>query len=277
MHAQTGPEIYRHHSTYTDPGEYAQQIADLPANLAALCQIVQGLIVHVAWAGRYGLPEKTPLNRATLPVSKRLQLILETSPAALSEARAPSARSPGTCRDFALMLCSILRQQGVPARTRCGFAAYLSPGRFEDHWICEYWKPKEQRWAIADAQIDQLHGDHLNITFEITDVPSGEFLNAGQAWSAFRKSDAVVDSFGHGTCVGQWFLYVNLVRDLFTLHNQEVSDWDTWRSATPKSKILNHDTLSMCDRIARATEHIRGFPNGFDETLDSLQTPPWQK
>jgi hypothetical protein len=31
------------------------------------------------------------------------------------------------------MLTSILRYQGIPARTRCGFGKYFLPGHFEDH------------------------------------------------------------------------------------------------------------------------------------------------
>ncbi|WP_456781864.1 transglutaminase domain-containing protein [Bradyrhizobium sp. USDA 3315] len=38
-----------------------------------------------------------------------------------------------TCRDFSLMLCSVLRHHGVPARIRCGFGRYFAPHPFHDH------------------------------------------------------------------------------------------------------------------------------------------------
>ncbi len=275
MDTHSRPEFYRDHSAYTDPGEYAHEIAELPGDLRTLCQIVQGVIVHVSWADKHGFPDKTVLDRTTRSVSERLKLVLEACPAVLSEARSPNARSPGTCRDFAIILCSILRERGIPARTRCGFATYLAPGRFEDHWICEYWKPEAQRWSVADAQLDPLHTDHLNITFDTTDVPSGAFLNAGQAWLVFRNGDAAADSFAHGEFSGDWFLRVNLVRDLHALLNREVSAWDTWRNATPESKNLDDETIDICDRIAHATADIVGVPTGLDEIMASLRTPPW--
>ena len=277
MATQTGPEFYCAHSAHTEPGKYTKELARLPNDLLTLCQIVQGVLVHISWADKYGLTDKTTLDRTTQPVEERLKLILEACPVALSQARPPTARSPGTCRDFALVLCSMLRQHHIPTRIRCGFATYLAPGRLEDHWICEYWKPEEQRWAVADAQLNQLHKERLSIMFDTTDVPSGEFLNAGKAWLAFRKGEMAGETFGHGEYSGDWFLRINVVRDLLALHNQEVSAWDSWRGATPESKTLDDGALGMCDRIAHATENTLGVPTGFDEILDSLRTPPWHR
>ena len=40
-------------------------------------------------------------------------------------------RAVGVCRHFSLMLCSVLRSKGLPARIRCGFAPYFERHRFE--------------------------------------------------------------------------------------------------------------------------------------------------
>ena len=50
----------------------------------------------------------------------------------------------------------MLRHRRIPARLRCGFAAYFDRGRWEDHWICEYWRPAEGRWCRVDAQLDEI-------------------------------------------------------------------------------------------------------------------------
>nr|WP_246715041.1 hypothetical protein [Rhizobium sp. BK196] len=34
------------------------------------------------------------------------------------------------------MLCAFLRNKGIPARVRCGFASYFS-AEWEHHWLCE--------------------------------------------------------------------------------------------------------------------------------------------
>jgi hypothetical protein len=49
--------------------------------------------------------------------------------------------------------------------------------------VCEYWNDHERRWALADAQLDELQRAHLRIDFDVTDLPPGKFFNAAQAWS----------------------------------------------------------------------------------------------
>jgi len=51
----------------------------------------------------------------------------------------------------------------LPARARCGFGTYFWRGRFEDHWICEYWTGA--RWARVDAQLDEVQRRVLGIDF----------------------------------------------------------------------------------------------------------------
>jgi hypothetical protein len=128
------------HSLMSDPAAYAAAIADLPSDIGVLNGIVQGVLVHSDWLSEYGLDESRlpAVSRTTLPTADRLADILAKDPQALQIRRPSDRRAIGTCRDFALMLCSILRGKGVPSRLRCGFAAYFGSG-WEDHWVCEYW------------------------------------------------------------------------------------------------------------------------------------------
>jgi len=80
---------------------------------------------------------------------------------ALGTRRDPARRLPSVCRHFSTMLVSILRAQGVPARARCGFGAYFTPGKFEDHWVCEYWNAEQSRWILVDAQMDAIQRSAL--------------------------------------------------------------------------------------------------------------------
>lgn len=128
------------HSRMSDPAGHATAIADFRPEIGFLNDIVQGLLVHSSWLIEYGIDESqlSSVSRSTLPIADRLADILERDHRPLGVRRAPDRRAVGTCRDFALLLCSFLRCKGVPSRLRCGFASYFGEG-WEDHWVCEYW------------------------------------------------------------------------------------------------------------------------------------------
>lgn len=252
-HIAAMSDFYRAHGPLSEPGRFRPVFAALPSDLPALCRFIQGVVLHADWAAAYGVKDTT-LSRETLSVERRMALVGESGTTGL----APEQRTSGTCRDFALMLCCLLRERGIAARVRCGFATYFVGNPFEDHWVCEYRMEPEDRWALADAQLDTLMRDRLRIGFDTTDLPAGTFLNAGAAWTTWREGKAGADAFGHGAATGAWFMRVNLMRDLLSLNKQETSDWDAWRTLTPANKRLDDETLAVCDRIAASTRRV-GF------------------
>jgi Transglutaminase-like superfamily len=263
----------------TNPGVLAGLYDDLPGDPSALRDIVSQLIIHVSWAARYGIPSDVPMPRDTQSIADRLGLIQSIFAGSLSAQRPPDKRTFGTCRDYSLMLCSMLRQRSIPARVRCGFATYFSWAPYEDHWICEYWSSEEKRWIRADAQLDQVHRDQLAIKFNCADLPSGVFLTGGRAWGLARSGGAAIDDFGHGDAKGLWFLRVNLHRDLLALTNQHMSAWDTWRNATAHSKSLNDAETASGDHLANAIEAVECAADGITKLRQmaaNSQVPPWQ-
>lgn len=235
----------------TDPGSQTSRFDGLPREIGALCRVVQGVLLHSDWIAAYGLPASHlgPGARDTLPLSRRLVQIADADARPLTVARAANVRAIGTCRDYALMLCGILRQQEIPARIRCGFAAYLVADRWEDHWICEYRLPGESRWRQADAQIDDLLRQRLAIQFDTADLPPNRFVAAGDAWRLCRTAQADPAKFGHGTAQGLWFMRVNVVRDHFALNESETSVWDSWRQDS--RKLVSDADKAATDLIAR--------------------------
>jgi hypothetical protein len=211
-------------------------------------------VIHSDWASAYGV--SADLSRETLPIAQRMAMV----EAAGGRDLPPDRRTPGTCRDFALMTCSALRERGVPARVRCGFATYFPSNPFEDHWVCEHWREDESRWMLTDAQLDPLQREHLRVAFDPTDLPAKTFLNAGEAWTAWRATEIDASAFGHGESPGAWFLRVNLMRDLFALRKQEMSDWDAWRSIPEEAKALDDQALAEGDRIAALTSQTGHRP-----------------
>ena len=265
------PDYYAGHSAFTDPGAHATLIGGLPADVPALCRILHGLLIHEAWIERQGFDPAafSGQSRATLPVSERLDQLLAIDPRPLTIARRGESRALATCRDFALMLCAVLRQHRVPARVRCGFGTYFSGHPYHDHWVCEYWALGEQRWVLVDAELDKPHRDHLKFDFEPTDVPRTAFITGIEAWKRCRSGAMDPEQLGHGTTTGLFFARVNLARDLLALAKSETSLWDTWRAAREPHLALNSSALSFCDDLAERGEE------GAVEIAQSLTIPAW--
>src|SRR4051812_32089460 len=149
-------EFYSTQSQITDPGEHADLFQGLPQDLPTLCHIVQGLIIHIGLLKLYGVDaSKERESEADIrDVAPMLARIRELDPRPLAVARPPEKRLVGHCRVSAVLLCSMLRAQSIPARVRFGFSRYYAPGFYGDHELCEYWHPTEERWVLVDQELD---------------------------------------------------------------------------------------------------------------------------
>ena len=258
------PKRWARHGPMSEPGGGPLNFDGLPADVGALCRIVQGVLIHSDWIAAYGADESQfrTVSRETLPLAGRLGQIAALEGSPLTMERPPDRRAVGTCRDYALMLCGMLRQQGVPARVRCGFAAYFRRD-WEDHWICEYWR--EGRWHRADAQLDGIVAPRLGIGFDLADVPEDMFITAGEAWRRCRSGEVDPVLFGHGQqASGLWFVRVNVVRDHLSVSGRETSAWDTWRQATAAHHSLSEAECTEVDEMAAHPEKPAAQP-----------LPPW--
>ena len=243
------------HSAMSDTGRHHAAVTELPSGIGALNSIVQGLIIHTDWLGAYGVEESQfdRVSRETLPVADRLGLVLERDPGGFTARRPPELRTIGTCRDFALMLCGLLRSKGISARLRCGFADYFNEG-WEDHWVCEYWDEPTRQWHLSDAQLDELLKAKRNIGFDPADTPRLRFMTARQAWIACRAGKFDPGRFGHGAVKGLWFIGVNVVRDHYAINNREISAWDSWRAAPESKRVVSDEDGALLDKLAERPE-----------------------
>ncbi|HWA45595.1 MAG TPA: transglutaminase domain-containing protein [Hypericibacter adhaerens] len=250
-----GVEKWLGHNAMSDPAGHAAAIAALPSDIGSLNGIIQGLLVHSDWLAAYGLDESLlhTASRTTLPVADRLSDIFARDAQPLDVRRPPARRAMGTCRDFALLLCAVLRSKGMPARLRCGFAAYFGDD-WEDHWVCEYWDRRSGLWRLSDPQIDDLLKDRYRIGFDPADVPRRSFVTAGQAWMDCRQGKADPDRFGHGEVTGPWFMKVNLIRDHYVLNGRVTSAWDGWRAAPAARRVVEERETARLDELAAHPE-----------------------
>ena len=265
-----GLSYYVEHGPVSDPGEYGHLFKNLPAAIPDLVQLVRGVTVHVFWADRYGL--KVPAERMgelqLRSVERRLARTLELDPRPLHLWRSLDKRVLGNCRDHSLLLASLLRHQGIPARARCGFGAYFMPDHFEDHWVTEYWSREQERWVLVDAQLDAIQCKLLDIRFDTLDVPRDQFIVAGKAWQMCRSGEQDPDKFGISDMHGLDFVRGNLVRDMASLNRMELLPWDCW-GVMLHERSDNPADLCMLDEIATLTakdepdfEAVRSYYDG---------------
>lgn len=246
---------YKSHGPMTAPGPHAPQLTALPPDIAGLCEIVQGVLIHrdlARWLYDVTLSEQQRDQAHIRPITQMLDRIGVLDPRLLTVTRSPALRLPSVCRHFSLMLCSILREQGTPARTRCGFGAYFNPGRFEDHWVCEYWSTGQARWILVDAQLDAVQQKAFKIDFDPLDVPRDRFIIAGDAWQMCRAGRAEADRFGLSfiQLQGLWFIAGNVLRDLASLNRMELLPWDVWGLMEMNDEALGGEKKALLDRVA---------------------------
>ena len=221
---------FNQQSRMSDPGKYVSFFQNLPANIPELVKVVQGLTIHVFWTEHYGysMPPERRNELQLRSLEKRLARTFELDSHPLAEARSVDKKMIGNCRDFSLLLVSMLRQQGFSARARCGFGAYFMPNHYEDHWVAEYWNREESRWILVDAQLDDLQCKALRIGFDPLDVPRNQFIVGGKAWQMCRTGSYDPATFGIFNMNGLGFIRGNLIRDLAALNKVEMLPWDCW-------------------------------------------------
>lgn len=252
LETQNPLEYYACPGKMSDPKAFFGLFHELPTDIPELCQVVQGILLHGFLAERYGvtLSEARKQELHIRPVSEQLARIWELEEHPLTMPRAPEKRVIGTCRDFSLMFCSMLRHQGIPARARCGFATYFLAERYEDHWICEYWNSQEERWVMVDPQIDHLQQEEFDIHMNILDLTSEDFLSGANAWQRCRSGQADPNRFGIRDMRGLWFIRGNLVRDLASLNKMELLPWDLWGIIEEQDENLSEQDQHFLDQIA---------------------------
>jgi hypothetical protein len=231
---------YRDHSPLTDPGTWRHLLSVLPPDPAAMAKVIGGAMLHrdeTVW--RFGF--ELPPARRDEANTRYVHAILDRL-GTLTD-RPPEDRFAGTCRDFTVLLCGMLREAGIPARARCGFAGYFAEGFFDDHWVAEVWDDRAG-WRLVDAQVAAAAGGY-GTGIDPLDVPRDAFLVAGQAWLDCRAGRRDPGTFGVKVAglSGMWEIQGNVVRDLASLNRVETLPWDNW-GLIP----IRYDELAPADR-----------------------------
>ena len=255
---ETPQQYYLGHGPMTAKGARFAELGALPTDLGQLCDAIQGVLIHsdiTAWLYDLKLPEVRLNEKHIRPLAQMLTRIRELVPQPLTVRREPKDRMAGVCWHFTELLCTTLRNQGIPARARVGFGAYFNPGKFEDHWVGEYWNAAQKRWILVDAQLDAVQRKAFNVDFDPRDVPRDRFIIAGDAWQQCRSGRADPTAFGLTpiNLNGLWFIAGNMMRDLAALNRMELLPWDVWGMMPRNDAELVPEKMALLDKLAALT------------------------
>jgi len=162
-------DFYRQYSSFTDPGEYKYLYENLPDSLPELCSLIRSQFINYGWEldmYREQIPKERWNESLKYPtVKSALAGLLSYDSSGLVKDRKPEDRLVLICRDNAILLASILKYRGIPARVRYGFDPYLIPGFHSNHVICEVWNKNEDRWMLVDPSADRVDFNREDFDF----------------------------------------------------------------------------------------------------------------
>jgi transglutaminase-like putative cysteine protease len=261
-------DYYRRHSRLTDPGSQRHLFNGLPTDIVAMAHVIGGVLIHRDCTQRFGFT--LPDERRHEANTRYVEAIL-TALGTLDDRR-PEDRFAGTCRDFTVMLCAMLREAGIPARARAGFAGYFTDGFFDDHWVVETWS-NDAGWHLVDAQIASApSGTYTDAERDPLDVPRDAFLVGGQAWQECRTGNRDLDSIGTSAAglTGMWEVQGNVIRDLAALNRVETLPWDNWGLIPIHYDQLYPADINVLDDVA-AVSAAGGPPQ---QAADAYRSDP---
>jgi len=181
-------DFYRQYSTFTDPGEYAYLYKNLPDSLPELCSLIRSQFIH-PFAELPQYRDKIPKDRwneyKKYPtVQSILKGLVTYDSRGLVKDRKPENRLVLGCRECAIILASVLKHRGIPARVRAGHADYLAPGFHVSHTICEVWNEKEKRWMLVDPSTGMI------------DYSREKFDFSNELWLKMQKGEIDPNIYG---------------------------------------------------------------------------------
>lgn len=181
-------DFYCQYSSFTNPGKYKNLYEDLPDSLPELCQLIHKQFMHIVT--EYPSYKNLMPGESQYDITKysTIESILETlfqkDPNGLTLNRKPENRLVFSCQNYALMLASMLKYKGIPARVRYGHASYLIPDFHASHVICEVWNKTEKRWMLVDPSINMI------------DFSRDKFDYSNETWMQMQNGAIDPEKFG---------------------------------------------------------------------------------
>jgi hypothetical protein len=118
------------------------------------------------------------------------------------------------CRENSILLASIIKYRGIPARARYGHATYLIPGFYVSHIISEVWDEDEKRWMLVDPGTGMI------------DFSRDKFDLSNEAWLKLQRKEIDPNIFGiPGKYAGMGSIVLKVVADLASVLGTEYTGY----------------------------------------------------
>ena len=218
-------DFYKQTSLFTELGKYKEEAIDLWQNkcnrsLKKLCLYLMNVTIHrvlIQWAleGRdvheYGdfsfIDYSTPMSEDDIFVTASAMFteIYRRDEKGFYIGRPVKNRLNLTCRYVSVLTSAILKANGIPTRSRAGWARYLTRNKNLDHWVNEYWNDQERRWVMFD--LDDLYEEEWleeefykenKISKEYLDFGKNQYYTAAEMWLKYRKDPKILDTIVFG-------------------------------------------------------------------------------
>lgn len=162
--------------------------------------------------------------------------------------RKPEDRLILICRHNSILLASILKSRGVPARVRYGHATYLIPDFHTSHAVCEVWNGNEERWMLVDPSMDMV------------DFSQDKFDFSNDAWLQLQKGEIESNLYGiPHRYSGMVSIVAKLCVDLASILGTEhtITQYPPILDfAFEKDKQLTAENIEMLNRISEIMKSI---------------------
>jgi formylglycine-generating enzyme len=211
-------DFYRQYGFYTNPGKYEPMYANLPDSLTEICKLIKSQLIHpIADLPMYRdlIPQERSYEDLKYPTVQTILAGLKSYDSdGLIINRKPADRLVVSCRYHAILLASILKHKGIPARVRYGFASYLYPNHHIYHVICEVWNNNEKRWMLVDPDRQKI------------DFPPQQFEFAGDVWMKNQQGKLDPNTYGVPDWWGSHPILDVLCHDLASVLGNEHTYYD---------------------------------------------------
>lgn len=259
---------------YTFPGLYGEKIQnELPNDIRSIGLLVRKNVIHRSTLAsgnvdsnadlRFGDMTKVPWWRQPeddilITTGAMLVELYRRDERGLVMDREPKNKLVLTCRFVAILMASILKSKGIPARVRSGNASYFDMGELgdvsTDHWINQYWSEEENRWITIDVDGSLS----LDKDFDPYDMPEGTFDFPADAWLGIRAGDIDPKHFYNakperGAIVVLWSLFYDfhcLMKSEIIYTHRPVGGY----GEDENFGKLTEETLRKIDQLARCMQ-----------------------
>jgi hypothetical protein len=264
--------FYRQPSAYTSPGPYEKELRALPDEIREIGALIRAQLIPpvIFKLGntysnqdlRYGDMRKIPWHHQPeddiFPTAAAITAeLFRRDKRGLTAGREEENRLILSCRLTALLVASVLKSKGIPARVRSGFAPYfeIHGNRSVDHWINQYWDEKSNRWVTVD--VDGSIEPYLKL--DPYDIPEAGFDFPARVWLLVRQGKLKGNRFwNQAGWSGLAAVSEALFADFHCLMNHEIVYWHYPRYAYARFNQLTDKELGELDELAEVMEDPDG-------------------